>query len=49
MLSYSCTLADKVKWWHILLTVIAAILCVHGMSLWIAVGVVVSDDSKYIF
>ena len=46
------TLADKVKWWHILLTVIAAILCVPGVSLWIAVGVVLSepaDASKYIF
>jgi len=41
-----------VKWWHILLTVIAVILCVPGVSLWIAVGVVLSepaDASKYIF
>ena len=42
MLFYSSTPVDQVKWWHILLTVIAAILCVPGMSLWIAVGVVLS-------
>ena len=51
MLFYSCTPADKVKWWHILLTMIAAILCVPEVSLWIAVGVVLSklDGSKCIF
>ena len=51
MLFYSSTPVDKVKWWHIYLTVIAAILCVPGMSLWIAVGVVLSklDGSKCIF
>ena len=37
------TLVDKVKWWHILLTVIAAFLCIPGVLLWIAVGVVVSE------
>ena len=40
---YSYSLADKVKWWHTLLAVIAPIFCVPGMVLWIVVGVVVSE------
>ena len=43
MLFYAHSLADKVKWWHTVLTVIAPIICVPGVVLWIAVGVVVSE------
>jgi len=36
-------LAGKIKWWQIVLTVIAAVLCIFGILLWIVVGVVVPN------
>ena len=42
-------LLDDMKWWHIIVMVIAAIFCLIGVVLWITVGVVVTnppDDSK---
>jgi len=45
------SLADTVKLWQIALVVIAAIFCLLGVVLWIAVGVVVlnlSNGSKFL-
>ena len=42
-------LLDKMKWWHIIVIVVAAILCLIGVVLWITVGAVVTNppgDSK---
>ena len=42
-------LLDDLKWWHIIVMVIAAILCLIGVVLWITVGAVVNsspDDGK---
>ena len=44
-------LLDDMKWWHIIVMVIAAILCLIGVVLWITVGAVATnppDDSKRI-
>ena len=40
------SLADTVKLWQIALVVIAAIFCLLGVVLWIAVGVVVLNLSN---
>ena len=47
--SLTLSLAGKMKWWQIVVILIAAILCIIGIVLWIVVGVVVSnplDGSK---
>ena len=49
--SLTLSLAGKMKWWQIVLILIAAILFIIGIVLWIVVGVVVSnplDGSKFL-
>ena len=43
------SLLDEMKWWLIIVIVVAAIFCLIGVLLWITVGAVVTnppDDSK---